>query len=72
MKIRCAFATNATIQHKLAVENETTQITAEEYLNSLAKTMNTSVDMLRNIYMTVEPGLVMSSLRNVFSVFSRA
>lgn len=69
MKIRCAFATNAILEHKEAVEQETTNMCADEYLANLAKTMNTSVDMLKNIYITIEPGMIMHSLRNVFSVF---
>ena len=71
MKIRCAFATNAILEHKEAMNEKTADLSADEYIANLAKTMNTSVDMLKNIYITIEPGMIMQSLKNVFSVFQK-
>lgn len=69
MKIRCAFATNAILEHKEALAENSTDMCADEYLENLAKTMNTSVEMLKNVYITVDPGMIMHSLKNVYSVF---
>ena len=69
MDIRASFATAAAMQHCKQVRTGQATETQEKFLSTLAAHMNTSVSMLKQVYISVDDSPYLEVAKRVYAVF---
>lgn len=66
MDVRSSFATIKMMQYKEAVKNNRTTVTREAYMTDLGALMNTSIDMLKTVYLAIDDSDFLTAAINVY------
>jgi len=66
MVVRSSFATISLMQYKEAVKENRTNVSREAYMTDLGALMNTSVEMLKNVYLTIDDSDYLTAAINVY------